>query len=84
MKGLKATLFLTRKNMEERLTDRTHVAAEGHEVADHTVSHPRHLKGYSSAAFLRREIEPMEAPEVLRLVVRWWQTKARRRAMAAA
>ena len=59
--GLKATFFLTEENMEERLADWAKVAREGHEVADHTVSHPCKLQGYSAASFGRREIRPMEA-----------------------
>ena len=59
--GLKATFFLTEENMEERLADWEKVARDGHEVADHTVSHPCKLRGYNTADFLHREIQPMEA-----------------------
>ncbi len=58
--GLKATFFLTQENMEARLADWAKVARDGHEVADHTVSHPCKLQGYSAASFDRREIQPME------------------------
>jgi peptidoglycan/xylan/chitin deacetylase (PgdA/CDA1 family) len=57
---LKATFFLTRENMEARLRDWQAVAAEGHEIGDHTVSHPCDLRDYSAAQFAREEIKGAE------------------------
>src|SRR5689334_2197924 len=41
-RGLKATFFLTEENIRQgrRLAEWERVAAEGHEVANHTVTHP--------------------------------------------
>jgi len=59
--GFKATFFLTEENMAARLDDWARVAADGHEVADHTVTHPCKLSGYRSSGFRDRELQPMEA-----------------------
>ncbi len=59
--GLKATFFLTQENCAERLADWIKLAREGHEMADHTVSHPCELKRFRAGDFLRREIAPMES-----------------------
>jgi peptidoglycan/xylan/chitin deacetylase (PgdA/CDA1 family) len=58
--GLKATFFVTGENMDARLKDWEAIARQGHEIADHTVTHPCELKGYSTADFQRREIGAME------------------------
>jgi peptidoglycan/xylan/chitin deacetylase (PgdA/CDA1 family) len=55
-RGFKATFFLTKENMEARLNDWRKVAAEGHEIGDHTVSHPCDLRGYTAERFAREEI----------------------------
>ena len=49
--GLKATFFLTEENCAERLADWIKLAHEGHEMADHTVSHPCELKRFRAADF---------------------------------
>ena len=59
--GLKATFFLTEENMEARLADWVKVAREGHEMGDHTVTHPCRLKRETAGDFLNHEITPMEA-----------------------
>lgn len=59
-RGLKGTFFLTEENMQARLKDWQAVAAEGHEIGDHTVSHPCALKRYSADRFAREEIAPAE------------------------
>jgi peptidoglycan/xylan/chitin deacetylase (PgdA/CDA1 family) len=59
-RGLKATFFLTQENMEARLSDWQAVAAEGHEIGDHTVDHPCNLHRYSAARFARDEIKGAE------------------------
>ena len=59
--GLKATFFLTRENMEARVDDWVAVAKRGHEIADHTDTHPCRLKRFDSASFEREQIAPAEA-----------------------
>jgi peptidoglycan/xylan/chitin deacetylase (PgdA/CDA1 family) len=59
---LKATFFLTRDNAEARTRDWVElIRGGGHEVGNHTVSHPCDLSPYSAASFQRREIAPMNA-----------------------
>jgi peptidoglycan/xylan/chitin deacetylase (PgdA/CDA1 family) len=60
--GFKATFFLTEENIREgrRLADWQRLAAEGHEVANHTVTHPCALQHVNVEAFARTEIDPME------------------------
>lgn len=55
-RDFKATFFLTKENMEARLADWRAVAAAGHEIGDHTVSHPCELKGYSAEKFAKEEV----------------------------
>ncbi len=59
--GLKGTFFLTQENMEARLPDWQAVARRGHEMANHTISHPCDLKRCTAASFHDQEIAPMEA-----------------------
>jgi len=59
-RGFKATFFLTKENMEARVAQWRAVADEGHEIGDHTVSHPCHLAHYSAARFKRQEIDKAE------------------------
>jgi peptidoglycan/xylan/chitin deacetylase (PgdA/CDA1 family) len=59
--GLKATFFVTGENMDARLSDWVAVAQRGHEIADHTLTHPCELGAYTAAAFQRQEIGAMEA-----------------------
>ena len=59
--GLKATFFITEENMDARLTDWVALGKDGHEIGDHTVTHPCKLRGYSEARFQSEEIVPMEA-----------------------
>jgi peptidoglycan/xylan/chitin deacetylase (PgdA/CDA1 family) len=60
--GFKATFFLTEENVREgrRLADWQRVAAEGHEVANHTVTHPCALQHQRPEAFARGEIDSMD------------------------
>jgi peptidoglycan/xylan/chitin deacetylase (PgdA/CDA1 family) len=58
--GLKATFFLTKENMQDRLAQWIALSKNGHEIADHTVSHPCKLKGYTPERFLSEEIQPTE------------------------
>jgi len=61
-RGLKATFFLTEDNIRQgrRLAEWARVATEGHEVANHTVTHPCGLHNMRPEAFARAEIDPME------------------------
>jgi peptidoglycan/xylan/chitin deacetylase (PgdA/CDA1 family) len=61
-RGLKATFFLTEENIREgrRLSDWERVAAAGHEVANHTVTHPCALGHLQPEAFARGEVDQME------------------------
>ncbi|HEY2751671.1 polysaccharide deacetylase family protein [Phenylobacterium sp.] len=58
--GLKATFFLTQTNAHWRLAEWEALARDGHEVANHTMSHPCALRGYSAGRFEHSEIDPME------------------------
>jgi peptidoglycan/xylan/chitin deacetylase (PgdA/CDA1 family) len=59
--GLKATFFLTQENMEARLSDWQAVWRSGHEVGNHSVTHPCRLRTRTEAGFDDTELEPMEA-----------------------
>jgi peptidoglycan/xylan/chitin deacetylase (PgdA/CDA1 family) len=58
--GLKATFFLTEENMEARLADWQALARRGHEIADHTMTHPCELGGYTARRYAREQLAPME------------------------
>ena len=60
--GFRATFFLTEENVRKgnRLADWRRLADEGHEVANHTVTHPCALQRLQPDAFARREIDGME------------------------
>jgi peptidoglycan/xylan/chitin deacetylase (PgdA/CDA1 family) len=58
---LRATFFLTRDNAQARLADWVKLARSGgHEVGNHTVTHPCNLRTFTAASFARREIAPMD------------------------
>ena len=58
--GFKATFFLTEENMQARVDDWVKVAQAGHEIGDHTVTHPCALSGFTAAGFEAQELTPME------------------------
>lgn len=58
--GLRATFFVTGENMDARLPDWVALAGRGHEIADHTVSHPCELGAYTARSFQRQELGAME------------------------
>jgi len=58
--GLKATFFLTEDNARWRLADWEALARDGNEVANHTMTHPCALAGYSAGRFEHAEIERMQ------------------------
>jgi peptidoglycan/xylan/chitin deacetylase (PgdA/CDA1 family) len=59
--GFKATFFLTWENIGARADDWVKVARQGHEMGNHTMTHPCGLQGYSATSFARDELIPMEA-----------------------
>lgn len=58
--GMKATFFLTQDNAHWRLADWEALARDGNEVANHTMTHPCALSGYSAARLASAEVDPME------------------------
>lgn len=57
--GFKATFFLTFDNIRHRLPDWIALARRGHELANHTVTHPCDLQRFSPAGYRRHELLPM-------------------------
>src|SRR5579871_3888906 len=53
--GFKATFFLTKNNVGPALGDWIKLSRSGHEMGNHTVSHPCGLQTYSPASFARDE-----------------------------
>ena len=60
-RGFRGTFFLTEENMLDRLPDWMALAQRGHEIADHTVSHPCELRPYDGERFQAEELASMEA-----------------------
>ena len=58
--GMKATFFLTENNVHWRLADWEALARDGNEVANHTMTHPCALGGYTAERLAQAEIGPME------------------------
>ena len=58
--GMKATFFLTQDNAHWRLADWEALARDGNEVANHTMTHPCALSGYTAGRLEHSEIDPME------------------------
>jgi peptidoglycan/xylan/chitin deacetylase (PgdA/CDA1 family) len=58
--GLKATFFVTGENMDARLADWVSLGRRGHEIADHTLTHPCELGAYTGDSFQRRALGAME------------------------
>ena len=59
--GFRGTFFLTQENMQARVDDWIALAARGHEIGDHTVTHPCELRPYTGATFEARQLAPMES-----------------------
>ena len=57
--GFKATFFLTYDNIKPRLRDWARLARAGHELANHTVTHPCDLARFTPASYRRGELAPM-------------------------
>lgn len=62
-RGFKATFFLTEENVRQgrRLAEWEKLAAEGHEVANHTMTHPCALQRLQPERFEHGEIDKMES-----------------------
>ncbi|MGI4732288.1 MAG: polysaccharide deacetylase family protein [Janthinobacterium lividum] len=60
-RGLKGTFYVTMRNIAHRLADWERVSSRGHELGDHTMSHPCDLRRFTPEQFARREIVPMES-----------------------
>lgn len=58
--GFKATFFLTVANIEARVDDWAALSRKGHEIGNHTLTHPCMLKDYSTERFVREQIAPTE------------------------
>ena len=58
--GFKATFFLTVENIDERVAEWKTLVSGGHEIGDHTMTHPCELADYSSASFVNEQIVPAE------------------------
>jgi peptidoglycan/xylan/chitin deacetylase (PgdA/CDA1 family) len=59
--GFRGTFYLTWDNMKDRAADWAALARRGHELANHSVSHPCDLQDQSVDGFKAREIDPMQA-----------------------
>jgi len=57
--GFRATFFLTFDNIRHRLADWAALAKKGHELANHTITHPCDLGPFTAASYARRELAPM-------------------------
>jgi peptidoglycan/xylan/chitin deacetylase (PgdA/CDA1 family) len=58
--GFKATFFLTVQNIDARVADWIALSKKGHEIGDHTLTHPCALKDFSAGRFVREQIAPAE------------------------
>ncbi|MDR3508416.1 MAG: polysaccharide deacetylase family protein, partial [Caulobacteraceae bacterium] len=59
--GFRGTFFLTEENMEARLDDWVALERRGHEIGDHTMTHPCELRPYTPASFSKKQLKPMES-----------------------
>lgn len=58
--GFRGTFYLTWDNMKNRAADWAALARRGHELANHSVSHPCDLRRKNIEDFGKEEIEPMQ------------------------
>ena len=58
--GFRGTFFLTWNNMQDRAQDWAALARRGHELANHTISHPCDLQREGVEQFKDKEIDPMQ------------------------
>jgi len=57
--GFRGTFFLTLDNIRHRLADWEALAPRGHELANHSVTHPCDLTRFTPDAYRRRELLPV-------------------------
>lgn len=57
--GFRGTFFLTLDNIRHRLADWEALAPRGHELANHTVTHPCDLARFTPDTYRRRELMPV-------------------------
>ena len=57
--GFRGTFFLTFDNIRHRLHDWAALARRGHELANHTVTHPCDLTRFTPDDYRRHELQPM-------------------------
>lgn len=58
--GFRGTFYLTWDNMKNRASDWAKLARRGHELANHSVSHPCDLQRQDVEDFRTREIDPLQ------------------------
>jgi peptidoglycan/xylan/chitin deacetylase (PgdA/CDA1 family) len=58
--GLRGTFYLTWDNMKERAADWAALVRRGHELGNHTVTHPCDLRRETVEGFKASEIDPMQ------------------------
>lgn len=58
--GLSATFYVTYRNIRNRLDAWKRLAAQGHELANHSFNHPCDLQRMKVSDYLEREVLPME------------------------
>lgn len=58
--GLKATFFVTMANIRHRQAEWEKIVSSGHELANHTLTHPCDLQRFTPADYRRRELLPVE------------------------
>lgn len=58
-RGLRGTFYLTLENVRARAAEWQQIAARGHELANHTVTHPCDISGNDWRSYGSRQIEPL-------------------------
>jgi peptidoglycan/xylan/chitin deacetylase (PgdA/CDA1 family) len=58
--GFRGTFYLTWDNMKDRASDWAKLARRGHELANHSVTHPCDLQDQNVDEFRMREIDPLQ------------------------
>jgi peptidoglycan/xylan/chitin deacetylase (PgdA/CDA1 family) len=58
--GFRGTFYLTWDNIKDRAKEWAALASRGHELANHSVSHPCDLRRETVASFKAKEIDPMQ------------------------
>jgi peptidoglycan/xylan/chitin deacetylase (PgdA/CDA1 family) len=72
-RGLTGTFYVTLENIAKRATEWQEIVARGHELANHTVSHPCDLGGRQWGRYANTQIAPVN-----RTLAGWGETVSRR------